>query len=632
MRLTFSFFCAFQFALAIPVLNPILEVIQQVTSGKGLIEGTFGALEGALGQEATYDYVVVGGGTAGNAIGVRLAEAGHSVAIIEAGAYYELGKPVLGTTPAGDIIGIGSSILDSDLLVDWGFVTEPQSGANNRKVHYARGKALGGSSALNFMIYQRGTLASYEQWAEDVGDDSYTFDKILPYFERSVNFTAPNTETRLGNATTLYNEDVFSSNNPGPVSVSYTNYVSPWATWLEKAMHAIGIKQTQDFNSGNLMGAQYCSVNVRPSDQTRSTSGAYVNSAINNKNLKVYLNTLAKRILFGSNNTATGVEVSSGIVTYKIHASKEVILSAGAFQSPQLLMVSGIGPASTLNEFDIDVRSELPGVGQNMWDHIMFGPAYEVQIQTLDKVLHDPLYLAEALAEYITNHTGVLTSNVIEFIGWEKLSEAASYRSNFSDPALNDLASFPSDWPEVEWISGNGYIGSFWFPALQQPLNDKQYATILGALVAPTSRGNVTIKSTDTSVLPSISPNWLTTKTDQELAIAMYKRMRETWHTQTLQEIVIGEEYWPGKEVSTDEEILSLIQDTFMTVWHAACTCKMGKRNDRMAVVDNKARVYGVGGLRVVDASALPLLPPGHPTSSIYMLAEKIAQSIIDGD
>lgn len=160
-------------SIGVSITNPILSAVQAVLDGDGLVEGALGAIKGALGIEATYDYVIVGGGTAGNAIGYRLAEAGFSVAIVEAGLYYEIAKPVLGTTPGGDIIGIGSSILDSVPTVDWEFLTEPQTGANNREVHYARGKCLGGSSALNFMIHHRGSIGSYDMWAEEVGDDSY---------------------------------------------------------------------------------------------------------------------------------------------------------------------------------------------------------------------------------------------------------------------------------------------------------------------------------------------------------------------------------------------------------------------------------------------------------------------------
>ncbi|KAJ0311602.1 hypothetical protein Brms1b_008192 [Colletotrichum noveboracense] len=581
-------------SIGISLLNPILSAVKAVLSGQGLVQGVLGVVEGALGTEATYGYVVVGGGTAGNAIGYRLAEAGHSVAIIEAGIYYEIAKPVLGTTPAGDIIGIGSSIYDTVPTVDWAFQTEPQIGANNRKIHYARGK----------------------------------FDNLLPYFEKSTNFTPPDTTKRRSNASTQYDPDVFSSPG-GPVQVGYTNWVSAWATWLEKGMQAIGMERTTGFSSGNLLGYHYSQSTVRSSDQTRSSSAEYIYKAVNENldKLKVYTQTMAKRIVINQNNTATGVEVKSLGVGYTIHASKEVIVSAGAFQSPQLLMVSGIGPAVTLAENNIPLQVNLPGVGQNMWDHIMFGPAYEVNFDTLNRVLHNPVVLARSLIDYINDGTGPLSSNVVEFIGWEKLPQ--KYRDTWSADTQEALSQFPDDWPEVEHISGNGYIGNFRFPALQQPLNGKQYATILGAMVAPVSRGNVTIKSSDTAVLPLVNPNWLSAKADQEVAISWWRRMREVWNTDVVQEIVIGEEYWPGKDKDTDDEILALIQDSLMTVWHAAGTCKMGKRSDDMAVVDNEAKVFGVQGLRVVDASSFPILPPGHPQSTVYALAEKIAAGII---
>ncbi|KAF4539453.1 Choline dehydrogenase [Lasiodiplodia theobromae] len=617
-------------ACALPILdslvNPYLDTLKSILSGKGLIEGTLGAVQGALGVEKTFDYVVVGGGTGGNAIGVRLAEAGFSVAIIEAGLYYEIGKPVLGSTPAGGIVGIGANPLDSDPLVDWVFMTEPQAGANNREVHYARGKCLGGSSALNFMIYHRGSEQCYQQWADAVGDDSYTYQNLDPYFKKAVTFTEPNNEKRGDNVTSEYETDAFATPG-GPVQVGYTNYVSPFATWMEKALLAVGLKKTSGFSSGKLLGTHYTQTTIRSSDQTRSASDAYVKSALDNPNLSVYTNTMAQKILFDDNKTATGVTVQSTAITYDIHASKEVIVAAGSFQSPQLLMVSGIGPKETLEQHGIDVIADRPGVGQNMWDHIMFGPAYEVSFNTLDYTLHNPVALADALADYATTADGILSSNVVEFLGWEKLPQ--EFRQNFSQSTVDALSQFADDWPEVELISGNGYIGDFSLPVLQQPLDGKQYATILGGMVAPTSRGNVTIKSASMNDAPVINPNWLTTKADQEMAVALFRRMRQIWASETMQEVVVGDEYWPGLDKGSDEEILEVVRDSLMTIWHAACTCKMGKEDDEMAVVDTEAKVYGVSGLRIVDASAMPILPPGHPSSTIYALAEKIADGIV---
>lgn len=391
----------------------------------------------------------------------------------------------------------------------------------------------------------------------------------------------------------------------------------------------MGLNRTEGFNRGDLLGYHYAQTTIRSSDATRSSSARYIYDARekNLQSLRVFTSSHVTRVLFDANKKATGVQVQSLGVTHTLKAKKEVILSAGAFQSPQLLMVSGIGPPDTLNELGIPVISALPGVGQNMWDHIFFGPAYSVNFPTLSELFNNPTAFAAALAEYGSNRAGPLSSNCVELLGWEKLPK--EYRTKFSSETEKELAKFPSDWPEVEHLSVNGYISDFNFPVLQQPLDNKQYASITGAMVAPVSRGNVTITSASALVKPEINPNWLTAKADQEVAIAWYRRMRDVFQTPKLNPIIDGQEAWPGKHIQTDEEILELIRNSLMTVWHAACTCKMGKKADPMAVVDSSARVFGVRGLRVVDASAMPLLPPGHPQSTVYALAEKIADAII---
>jgi len=280
-----------------------------------------------------------------------------------------------------------------------------------------------------------------------VDDPSYTFDNVLPFYEKGTEFTPPNTYARLANATTEYDTSVFSPSG-GPVQVAYTNYVSSLSTLFKSAIQKLGIPSIKGFNSGKLLGNSYCTSTLSPKDQVRSTSTAYIDSALKLSNLKVYTQTLAQKVLFDQNKKATGVQVSSLGISYTIHASKEVILSAGAFQSPQLLMVSGVGPSDALNGLGIDVISDLPGVGQNMWDHILFGPSYEVNIPTLSSVLKNPVNLAAAVLEYATNATGGLSSPVADFIGWEKLP--AKYRASFSPSTIADLAKFPSDWPEVE--------------------------------------------------------------------------------------------------------------------------------------------------------------------------------------
>ncbi|KAH8706015.1 GMC oxidoreductase [Talaromyces proteolyticus] len=575
---------------------------------------------------ATYDYVVVGGGTAGAAIATRLAQQSFSVALIEAGVQYEFES--LAALPIADVFPAGSDpTTNSD--IDWGFVTKEQPGANNRDIHFARGKCLGGSSALNFMIYQRPTIESMQKWADAVDDNSYVFDKVFPYYKKSVAFTPPNTQARFPNATVEYQASAFESNG-GPLQVSYTNYAMPFSTWMLLGMEAIGINKTDDFNSGSLFGTQYCASTIRPSDETRSSSeSSFLATSNSSSSLHVYSSTLAKRILFNDDKQATGVKATtSGNSTIQIEANKEIIISAGAFQSPQLLMVSGIGPSNILQQYNIETVSDLAGVGQNMWDHPFFAPTYRVGVETLTATANNFLNLGAEFVTYATTHTGIMTSPISDLLAWEKIP--SSLRANFSSGTTQALSWFSDDWPEAEYISGAGYIGNCSNLFEIQPKDGYQYASILGVLVAPTSRGNITITSSDTSDLPTINPNWLATESDQQVAIAIFRRIRAAFQSKAMAPVIVGEEYFPGTDVQTDDEILEFIRNNLMTLWHPAGTCKMGTADDSTAVIDSKARVFGVKGLRVVDASAFPILPPGHPQSTVYMLAEKIADDIIN--
>lgn len=480
------------------------------------------------------------------------------------------------------------------------------------------------------MIYQRGTKQSYQKWADAVGDESYTWDALLPHFKKSVAFTKPGS-SRSPNASAEYNLDAFSPAG-GPLSVSYANYAQPFSTYLEPSLNEIGIPQAQDFNSGELMGAQYCADTIQPDSQKRESSQtSFLSEAIGRKNLKVYQLSLAKKILFDGNKKATGVVVSSnlGLTSYTLKARKEVILSAGAFQSPQLLMVSGVGPKDQLEKFKIPIIAERPGVGQNMEDHVFFGPTWRVKVQTLTRLANDLIYTAAQFAvNYSILKQGPLTNPVCDFLGWEKAP-----RNLISSEAAAVLdKEFPPDWPEIEYLTAPGYVGDFANLLLTQPKDGYQYATILGGLVAPLSRGTVTLASADTKDLPLIDPKWLTDSTDIAVALATFKRLRQAFSSNAMRPVLAdNKEYFPGPKVETDDQILQNIRNTVMTIWHASCTCRMGKTDDPMAVVDKDAKVIGVSGLRVVDASSFALLPPGHPQSTVYALAEKISAQILAG-
>ena len=478
------------------------------------------------------------------------------------------------------------------------------------------------SSALNNEVYHRASIGSYQMWADLVNDTSYTFDSLLPYFQKGTHYTPPDMTKRPQNASVPSPAATAFEQSGGPLEVGYINAPLPFGSWAKLSFLEMGFEEVSDFDHGVLNNAtQYTTQTIAP-DMTRSSSQAsYLEWALasGRQNLIVYSRTLAKVIMFDSNLTAIGVEVNSYGLPYNITARHEVILAGGAINSPQLLMVSGIGPSATLNSLSIPALVDLPGVGQNLQDHVLFTVTHQVNVQGGGR-LNNLSNLAGEVSLYRTNRTGFLSNTGFDYVAWEKLP--ASYRANLSTTAQADLSTFPSDWPELEFIIGDA----------NNPLDDNNYASCIGAIVAPLSRGNVTINSTDTAEIAIFNPCWLCHPTDQEVAVQSLKRCRDMFAATAIQPVLIGPEFLPGSKVQTDEEILAYIQETAGTVYHAAGTCKMGNDTDSMSVVDSKTRVRGVTGLRVVDASVIPMLLPGHPTGTfIYALAEKIADDIMSG-
>lgn len=473
-----------------------------------------------------------------------------------------------------------------------------------------------------------------QKWADEVGDQSYAWDSILPYFKKSCNFTTFN--PALYNSTTSPQPPEAFDPKGGPLQVSYSNYADAFGTWAQKAFIAVGLKfMPEGLNVGNLSGSAYSTLTVDPRNGYRSSSeSSFLQAALQNgTSPTIYSNSLARRILFNG-TTASGVLVTTagsyGIpdLNFTLTARKEVIVSAGAFQSPQLLMVSGIGPQDTLKQHGISVLKDLAGVGQNMWDHILFGANRRVNVNTGSAGLNNPAVAARLAAQFRTNASGPLSAFGAGYYGWEDLPNP--YRENLSSTATAALDAFPQDWPELEWLPISAFLGYQTNRQLEDPRDGYNYATINPGLIAPLSRGNITISSANMADPPIIDPAWLTDPTDQELAIQSFKRSREIWRALSdLGVTADNNEYLPGLNVTSDKDILIYIQKSLMTIYHASSTCKMGLENDPMAVIDSRARVYGVKGLRVVDASSFPFLPPGHPQSTIYALAEKIAVDVL---
>lgn len=573
---------------------------------------------------AEYDYVIVGGGTAGLTLAARLSEvAEFSVAVIEAGNYYQIDKPLLLSTPMSGVGFTGTSTSDIHPAIDWSLVTAPQKGANDRQLHYAGGKCLGGSSARNSMIYQRPDKGSLQMWADMVGDNSYTYDRMLPYYQKSCKFTGPIPQP---NASVNGSSDALGSEE-GPLHLTYPLDQRPFSTHLGSAFSESGIPNASDFSSGQLKGSQFCLLTLDPNTAARcSSQAAFLEACQARPNLKVFRKTLVENIVFDSDKRAIGVDIDSGLF---LRARKEVIISAGAFKSPQLLMVSGVGPAATLEGLDIPVIADRPDVGKNLSDHTMFGPSYHVNVKTLVSELANPMPL---LDNYFRNAKGPLTSQGADFMAFEKLPQ-----DMVSADAKAYLSKMPASCPDIEYLAVDAYFGQYSSPLLradaEYPTDGKDYVSIVVSPTAPRSRGSVTIKTSKASDCPVIDPNWMTDPIDVEIAVAGYKRVRQIFKTEALKGVLAEDvEYYPGPGVGTDEEILEQIRKSLVPVFHASTTCRMGKLDDPDAVVDSKARVIGVKGLRVVDASSFALLPPGHPQSTVYALAEKIADEIKGGE
>ena len=464
------------------------------------------------------------------------------------------------------------------------------------------------------MAYQRGNRLSYQMWADAVGDQSYTFDKFLPFFEKSLAFTPPDMNLRFTNGTPEYDEAVLGDGS-GPLSLTFSHYVQAFGTWATRGLEEIGIPIVKGFQSGSLLGQSYSMFTINATDMTRDSSEtSFLRRGLAYPNYQVYPTTMAKKVLFDEHRKATGVIVDTEGKEYTLSATKEVILTAGVFGSPQLLMVSGVGPAATLRQHGIPVIADRPGVGQNMQDHIYFGPSHRVNAPTLSS-LSNPAFAAQAAKDYNERAAGIYANPTTDVLAWEKVPN--SLRSTLSNSTRTALEAFPADWPELEYLALGAYLGYQENAAGGDPNDGFNYASLAVSLVAPVSRGNLTIASADAAVSAVINPNWLTDRADMEVAITGFKRVRAFWRTSAMQSFSIGEESFPGLQIQSDAQIEDIIKKSLNTIYHAGCTCSMGRPNDTNAVVDNHSKVIGVHGLRVVDASTFPILPPGHPQATV---------------
>ncbi|KLO85258.1 Uncharacterized protein Y057_10815 [Fusarium fujikuroi] len=542
----------------------------------------------AAPSKDTYDYIVVGGGTAGVAVAARLSEGlpYANILLIEAG-------PAVDDEPKINIPGMKGSTLGTKY--DWNFTTVPQAGANNRVWPINRGKVLGGSSALNLMTYDRAAVAEYDAW-EALGNPGWNWKTMIRAMMKSETFTGKNTATYGSKGV----------GDSGPVK-AVVNRIIPkhQESWIP-TLNKLGVRKNLESLGGNPLGVMYQPSSIDPSNYNRSYS-ANAYTEISGSNLEILADTTVAKINVSGpaakkKAIATGVTLQDG--TY-VKARREVILSAGSIQSPGLLEQSGIGSKPVLSAAGIKQIVDLPGVGENLQDHLRVMTSYQLKPQFLsfDALRSNATFAAEQLAL------------------WN-----AGKRSLKVDKKKLDFLK-DSSVPQVEVIFSDGYTGVKGYPAATSPLFGKGFVTLIGVVMHPLSRGSVHINPSDPAGKPTINPNYLSNSHDVEAVLQTVKYNRKIANTEPMRSIW-EDEYEPGLDVKTDAQIKDYVLRTTLSIFHPSGTCAMLPKADG-GVVDAKLKVYGIENLRVVDASVIPLLISAHIQTAVYGIAEIAAELII---
>ena len=543
-------------------------------------------------SDTTFDYIIIGAGTAGSLIANRLsADKTKRVLLIEAGRkddYHWIHIPV------GYLYCIGNP------RTDWLYSTEPDAGLNGRTLRYPRGKTLGGCSSINGMIYMRGQSRDYDQWAELTGDDGWRWQNVLPAFKKHEDFY-------------LGADEMHGAGGEWRVEKQRLRW-DILDAFAEAAVQA-GVPHTTDFNRGSNEGVGYFQVNQKNGWRWNTAKAFLRPTCYGRPNFELWTGAQVSRLLFETladgTRRCTGAEVWNGSEMTTAHAGREVILSAGSIGSPQILQLSGIGPAELLRQHGIDVVRDAPGVGANLQDHLQIRAVYKIEgAPTLNVLASSMVGKAKIGLEYLFKRSGPMSMAPSQLGAFTRSSDAY-------------------EWPNLEY-----HVQPLSLDAFGDPLHSFPAFTASVCNLNPTSRGSVRIKSRRFEDAPAIAPNYLSTDEDRKVAADSLRVTRRIASQPALARYK-PEEWKPGVQYQTDEDLARLAGDIATTIFHPVGTTKMGADGDPMAVLDARLRVRDgrgglIAGLRVVDAGAMPTITSGNTNSPTLMMAEKASEWVRD--